>query len=123
VRGSSGVTESGVWRIATVVAFSRPSTCIPGMLAFYFATVISGGVPSRSVIVGLIVSYHIAAIANLYNMYTDIEEDNENIPSRVFELGLYGRSRLLRHTHVVTAVIFLLSCWSTRLLQPLPSWH
>ncbi|BBZ41987.1 UbiA family prenyltransferase [Mycobacterium conspicuum] len=109
VRSSEGITAPGTRRLARFLAFARPRTCIPGMLAFYFATVVCGGVPVADLIVGMVVSYHIAAIANLYNMYTDIEEDNENIPVRVLDLGLYGRARLLRDTHLLTAGVFLLS--------------
>ncbi|BBX64577.1 hypothetical protein MSAS_37510 [Mycobacterium saskatchewanense] len=109
VRSSPGLPAPVAWRLARFVAFSRPRTCVPGMLAFYFASVVSGQVPLRALIVGMVVSYHIGAIANLYNMYTDIVEDNENIPSRVFELGRYGRDRLLRDTHLLTAAVFVSS--------------
>lgn len=109
VRTSRGITTPVTWRLARFLAFSRPRTCIPGMLAFYFATVVAGGVQAADVIVGMVVSYHIAANANLYNMYTDIEEDNENIPARVLDLGLYGRGRLLRDTHLLSAAVFLLA--------------
>ena len=109
MRTSPGITGRSVLRIARFLTFSRPRTCVPGMLAFYFASVVGGGVPTMALIVGMVVSCHIAAIANLYNLYTDIEEDNENIPSRVLELGLYGRDRLLRDTHLLSALVFLLS--------------
>jgi len=109
VRTFPGIAAPISWRLPRFLAFSRPRTCIPGMLAFYFATIVIGGIPLSAVIVGTVVSYHIAAIANLYNMYTDIDEDNENIPTRVLDLGLYGRDRLLRDTHLLTASVFVLS--------------
>ncbi|CAM2819078.1 hypothetical protein BST27_12590 [Mycobacterium intermedium] len=109
VQSSPGIPGPTSWRLSTFVAFSRPRTCVAGMLAFYFASVVSGQVPIGPLIVGMVVSYHIAAIANLYNMYTDIVEDNENIPSRVFELGRYGRDRLLRDTHLLTTAVFAMS--------------
>lgn len=109
VQSCTGINAPFSWRLSQFLAFSRPRTCVAGMLAFYFASVIGGEVPLPALIVGLVVSYHIAAIANLYNIYTDIVEDNENIPLRVFQLGCYGRKRLLRDTHVLTAGVLLLS--------------
>ena len=109
VRTSAGIDAPATWRLAQFVAFSRPRTCIPGMLGFYLASVVAGRVSPVALVVGMVVSYHIAAIANLYNIYTDIAEDNENIPSRVYELSRYGRDRLLRHTHLLTLINFALS--------------
>ena len=113
VRSYPGASVSRTWRVARFLAFSRPRTCVPGMLAFYVACVVHGvsgnPVSTADLLAGLVVSYHIAAIANLYNLYTDIVEDNENIPTRVFELGLYGRERLLRHTHLLTTGVFVVS--------------
>lgn len=109
VRTSPGIAAPASWRIAQFVAFSRPRTCIPGMLGFYLASVVAGEVSSLALVVGMVVSYHIAAIANLYNIYTDVAEDNENIPSRVYELSRYGRDRLLRHTHLLAVFNFALS--------------
>ncbi|QLL08078.1 UbiA family prenyltransferase [Mycobacterium vicinigordonae] len=109
VQASPGIAVPPAGRLAQFVAFSRPRTCIPGMLGFYLASVVAGGVSPLALIVGMVVSYHIAAIANLYNIYTDISEDNENIPTRVYELSRYGRDRLLRHTHLLAAFNFLLS--------------
>lgn len=109
VKNSPGIAAPVTWRIAQFLAFSRPRTAIPGMLGFYLASVVAGQVSPVALVVGMIVSYHIAAIANLYNIYTDVAEDNENIPSRVYALSLYGRERLLRDTHLLTAGIFLLS--------------
>ncbi|MFV0495829.1 UbiA family prenyltransferase [Mycobacterium sp.] len=109
VRCSPGVRAPAGWRLSKFLAFSRPRTCVAGMLAFYFASLVSGGLPPLHLVVGMVVSYHIAAIANLYNIYTDIVEDNENIPSRVFDLGRYGRDRLLRDTHLSAAAVFALS--------------
>ncbi|OBK21625.1 hypothetical protein A5634_09950 [Mycobacterium asiaticum] len=108
-KDSLGIAAPARWRVAQFVAFSRPRTAIPGMLAFYLASIVAGGVSPLALVVGMVVSYHIAAIANLYNIYTDVVEDNENIPARVYELSRYGRDRLLRHTHQLTAVIFGLS--------------
>ena len=109
-----GIEAPISWRFVRILAFSRPRTCVPGMLAFYFACIVSGDVSVKNLLIGMIVSYHIAAIANLFNLYTDIEEDNENIPSRVYELGLYGRKNLLRDTYILTAIIFGLSLFVNR---------
>lgn len=109
VQSCPGIDAPASWRLSQFLAFSRPRTCVAGMLAFYFASVIGGKVSWSALIVGMVVSYHIAAIANLYNIYTDIVEDNENIPLRVFQLGRYGRNRLLRHTHVLATAVLLLS--------------
>lgn len=109
VQSSPGIAAPATWRLAQFVAFSRPRTAIPGMLGFYLASMVAGQVTPLALVVGMIVSYHIAVIANLYNIYTDINEDNENIPTRVHQLARYGRERLLRHTHLLTAFIFGLS--------------
>lgn len=109
VKTSPGIGASPAWRLGQFLAFSRPRTAIPGMLGFYLASVVAGQVAPSDLVVGMVISYHIAVIANLYNIYTDVAEDNENIPTRVYALGLYGRDRLLRHTHLLTAFIFALS--------------
>ncbi|MBV8818817.1 MAG: UbiA family prenyltransferase [Acidobacteriaceae bacterium] len=89
--------------------FARPRVCVAGALAFYLAWVYAGQSQSWKMVVGMAIAFLLNAIANLFNMYTDIYEDNENIPVRLFYIGLYGRQALLRHTYAVCIAMVVIA--------------
>ncbi|MBF6333043.1 UbiA family prenyltransferase [Nocardia transvalensis] len=91
-------------RLRMFIAFSRPRTCVPGMLAFQLGLQLLDIPQSWRALVGLAVTFAISAIANLFNTYTDVDEDSENVPNRVFLMAVYGRARLLWHTWALCVV-------------------
>ena len=100
---SPGLTSSRFETARIFVYFCRIRTCVPGMLAFYLACVILSVPMSWTVAAGLLIAFCYSAAANLFNAYTDVVEDNENMPSRVYLLGLIGRRRLLASAYLVSA--------------------
>ncbi|MFC8528648.1 UbiA family prenyltransferase [Nocardia sp. NPDC057227] len=106
VRESTGEQRlSWPLRARLYVAFSRPRTCVPMIFAFQLGAEFTGIEQTWRTAIGLAVFFVVGAIANLFNIYTDIEEDSANMPARVFHLSRYGRKRLLRDTYVLCALV------------------
>lgn len=66
---------------------SRPRTCLVSVLAYVFGMEVTNGVWSTRPAIGIAVTILVPAIANLHNAFTDVVEDEENLP---------GRARLVR---------------------------
>ncbi|MEU2254016.1 UbiA family prenyltransferase [Nocardia xishanensis] len=105
VNSSEGCTTSIPGRLALFLSFARPRTCLPGMLAFYLSCKLLELPIDSDVLIGFAITFLYSAVANLFNAYSDIAEDNENIPARLYLLGLYGRRRLLRSAYAVCGVM------------------
>ncbi|MFE6923578.1 UbiA family prenyltransferase [Nocardia sp. NPDC057663] len=105
VNSSDGFATGILERVGLFLSFARPRTCLPGMLAFYLACKLLGLPIDLNVLIGFLITFLYSAVANLFNAYSDIAEDNQNIPARLYLLGLYGRQRLLRSAYVVCFVM------------------
>ena len=102
---SPGYLRSPRERLRIFLMFARPRVCVAGALAFYLAWVYAGQSANPKMVVGIVIAFLLNAIANLFNIYTDVYEDNENIPVRLYYLGMYGRRKLLLHTFGVCAAM------------------
>lgn len=109
VNSSDGWTTSILGRVALFLSFARPRTCLPGMLAFYLSCKMLGLPIGLDVLIGFAITFLYSAVANLFNAYSDIAEDNQNIPARLYLLGLYGRRRLLRSAYAVCVLMLALA--------------
>ncbi|MFC9967808.1 UbiA family prenyltransferase [Nocardia ignorata] len=107
VNSSDGFTTGTMERVGLFLSFARPRTCLPGMLAFYLGCVLLDVPMGIDVLLGFFVTFLYSAVANLFNAYSDIAEDNQNIPARLYLLGLYGRRRLLRSSYAAGAVMLV----------------
>ncbi|MFE9785992.1 UbiA family prenyltransferase [Nocardia salmonicida] len=105
VNSSEGLATGFLERVGLFLSFARPRTCLPGMLAFYLACKLLSLPIDLNVLIGLFISFMYSAVANLFNAYSDVAEDNQNIPARLYLLGMYGRKRLLRSAYVVCVVM------------------
>lgn len=79
------------------------------MLAFCLSCKMLGLAVDLDVLIGLAITFLYSAVANLFNGYSDIAEDNENLPARLYLLGLYGRRRLLRSAYAVCLIMLALA--------------
>ncbi|MFI6171769.1 UbiA family prenyltransferase [Nocardia sp. NPDC051052] len=108
---SDGHTTGILERLELFLSFARPRTCLPGMLAFYLACKMLGSAIGLDVFIGFAITFLYSAVANLFNGYSDVEEDNENLPARLYLLGLYGRRRLLRSAYAVCLLMLVLAAF------------
>ncbi|MFF0488827.1 UbiA family prenyltransferase [Nocardia sp. NPDC004068] len=102
-------------RVRVFVAFARPRTCVPMILAFQLGLEFAGIHQDWRTALGSVAFFAIGMIANLFNIYSDIGEDSANLPMRVFRLIGYGRARLLRDTVALCALTLLAAAFSTPL--------
>ncbi|MEC3919976.1 UbiA family prenyltransferase [Nocardia sp. CDC160] len=79
------------------------------MLAFCLSCKLLGLPIDADVLIGLAITFLYSAAANLFNGYSDVAEDNENLPARLYLLGLYGRRRLLWSAYAVCALMLALA--------------
>ncbi|MFJ4654363.1 UbiA family prenyltransferase [Nocardia sp. NPDC088792] len=79
------------------------------MLAFGLSCKLLGQAIDADVLIGLVITFLYSAVANLFNGYSDVAEDNENLPARLYLLGLFGRQRLLRSAYAVCAIMLALA--------------
>ncbi|WP_369637719.1 UbiA family prenyltransferase [Nocardia sp. JMUB6875] len=79
------------------------------MLAFCLACKLLGLSIDLDVLIGFAVTFLYSAVANLFNGYSDVAEDNQNLPARLYLLGLYGRRRLLRSAYAVCLLMLALA--------------
>ncbi|MGW4120479.1 UbiA family prenyltransferase [Nocardia sp. NPDC004711] len=105
VHSSEGYTTGILGRIELFLSFARPRTCLPGMLAFCLSCKLLGLTVDLDVLIGFVITFLYSAVANLFNGYSDVAEDNENLPARLYLLGLYGRRRLLLSSYAVSAIM------------------
>lgn len=105
MRGSAPLGETA--RIALMLG--RPRTCVPGILSFALGWTIVGGDVSALFFLGLFITFVYGLLANLYNAYTDLEEDSRNLPGRVWLVLRVGHRRVLWIGHALTAALAALS--------------
>ncbi|MFJ9367053.1 UbiA family prenyltransferase [Nocardia sp. NPDC101769] len=109
VNSSEGLTAGIRGRLELFLSFARPRTCLPGMLAFCLSIKMLGLSIDLDVLIGFAITFLYSAVANLFNGYSDVAEDNENLPARLYLLGLYGRRRLLRSAYAVCLLMLALA--------------
>ncbi|WP_028479504.1 UbiA family prenyltransferase [Nocardia sp. CNY236] len=109
MNSSEGFAKGIRERIELFLSFARPRTCLPGMLAFCLSCKMQGLEIGPNVFLGFAITFLYSAVANLFNGYSDVEEDNENLPARLYLLGLYGRRKLLKSAYVVCLLMLALS--------------
>lgn len=85
------------------------------MLAFCLSCKMLGLSIDVDVLIGFVITFLYSAVANLFNGYSDVAEDNENLPARLYLLGLYGRRRLLRSAYAVCLIMLV----SAALVSPI----
>ncbi|SFP01580.1 ubiquinone/menaquinone biosynthesis methyltransferases [Amycolatopsis arida] len=95
--------------IRIVLMLGRPRTCVPGVVAFllgygYVADPASWRVPVLATI-----AFVAGLVANLYNAYTDLDEDCRNLPGRVWLVYQLGARRLRDATAWLSAAVVLLA--------------
>jgi 4-hydroxybenzoate polyprenyltransferase len=100
---------NALWQLA------RPRTCLVGMLSFGMAVLLVGTPWSWRVAIGALVSFLVPAVANLHNAYTDLDEDQRNLPGRVRLVETAGPRLLRAVVYGALAVIFIL-CVSLHLV-------
>ncbi len=103
--GSAGVAEA----LRITLMLGRPRTCVPGILAYALGWTAAGGPLSAGFLLGLGITLAYGLMANLYNAYTDLEEDSRNLPGRVWLVLRLGHRRLLWTGHAVTVVLAAVS--------------
>ncbi|MEZ0095769.1 UbiA family prenyltransferase [Streptacidiphilus sp. EB129] len=108
VRSTPG-TAGAAQALRIVLMLGRPRTCVPGMLGYTLGWTVAGGPMSWKLMLGLAITLVYGLIANLYNCYTDLEEDSRNLPGRVWLVMRLGHRRLLWIGHAMTAALLLLS--------------
>jgi 4-hydroxybenzoate polyprenyltransferase len=92
-----------LWQLA------RPRTCLPSVLVFVLAVELVGTQWTFRVWLGVIVSFLVPFVANLHNAYTDLEEDQRNLPGRVDLVNRVGPGALVRTVKLLLAAI-LIAC-------------
>jgi len=91
-----------LWQLA------RPRTCLPSVLLFVLAVELVGTQWTFRVWFGIVVSFLVPFVANLHNAYTDLEEDQRNLPGRVALVNQVGPDVLSRTVKLLLAAILIL---------------
>lgn len=91
-----------LWQLA------RPRTCLPSVLVFVLAVELVGTQWTFRAWFGIIVSFLVPFVANLHNAYTDLEEDQRNLPGRVGLVNQVGPDTLSRTVKLLLATILIL---------------
>ncbi|MDO4253587.1 MAG: UbiA family prenyltransferase [Kocuria sp.] len=81
-------TFEAFWQLA------RPRTCLVSILAFTFGMEITGEAWGLRPGVGIAVTLLVPIVANLHNAYTDVAEDEANLPGRAALVRTAGLRRL-----------------------------
>jgi 4-hydroxybenzoate polyprenyltransferase len=91
-----------LWQLA------RPRTCLPSVLVFVLAVELVGTQWTFRAWFGIVVSFLVPFVANLHNAYTDLEEDQRNLPGRVDLVNQVGPDALSRAVAFLLAAILAL---------------
>lgn len=91
-----------LWQLA------RPRTCLPSVLVFVLAVELVGTQWTFRAWLGVVVSFLVPFVANLHNAYTDLDEDQRNLPGRVGLVNQVGHDALLKSVKLLLAVILIL---------------
>jgi 4-hydroxybenzoate polyprenyltransferase len=91
-----------LWQLA------RPRTCLPSVLVFVLAVELVGTQWTFRPWLGVIVSFLVPFVANLHNAYTDLEEDQRNLPGRVALVNQVGPGALSRIVKLLLAAMLIL---------------
>lgn len=86
----------------------RPRTCLPSVLVFALAVELVGTKWTFQAWLGVVVSFLVPFVANLHNAYTDLEEDQRNLPGRVGLVNQVGPNALSRAVKLLLATILVL---------------
>jgi 4-hydroxybenzoate polyprenyltransferase len=100
-----GVAE----QVRITLMLGRPRTCVPMLLAYTLGWVTVGGTLSWLFALGLFMILICGLLTNLYNAYTDLEEDSRNLPGRVLLLLRLGHRRSLWIAHTMAKVVLALA--------------
>lgn len=109
LKDKSNRTTSFTTKAIALIMLGRPRTCIPGYITFMLGICYNEVEFSWKIILGAFLSFLIGFSANLHNAYTDIEEDVNNLPGRIFILAKYGYKNLFRTLVIMDIAMFLLS--------------
>ena len=94
-------------RVYALWQLARPRTCLPSVLVFVLAVELVGTQWTFRPWLGVIVSFLVPFVANLHNAYTDLEEDQRNLPGRVGLVNQVGPATLSRTVKLLLAAIFV----------------
>jgi 4-hydroxybenzoate polyprenyltransferase len=109
LKDKSNSTKDSITRTIALIMLGRPRTCIPGYLTFMLGACYNEVPFSWKFVLAAILSFLIGFSSNLHNTYTDIEEDVNNLPGRIFVLAKYGYSNLFRTLILLDSVMLLSS--------------
>ena len=88
---SGGRRESSLLAQARITLYlTRPRPCLVALLAHALGAAYAGSSVSWRVALSAALCYGACLLANLENAYTDLEEDYQNLPGRVFLLAGIG---------------------------------
>ena len=102
-------TKDSITRTIALIMLGRPRTCIPGYIAFMLGACYNEVAFSWKFVLAAVLSFLIGFSSNLHNAYTDIEEDVNNLPGRIFVLAKYGYSNLFRTLILLDSIMLLSS--------------
>jgi 4-hydroxybenzoate polyprenyltransferase len=102
VGGEMSTRAYALWQLA------RPRTCLPSVLVFVLAVELVGTEWTFRPWLGIVVSFLVPFVANLHNAYTDLEEDQRNLPGRVGLVHQVGPDALSKTVKVLLATILIL---------------
>jgi 4-hydroxybenzoate polyprenyltransferase len=91
-----------LWQLA------RPRTCLPSVLVFVLAAELVHTQWTFRAWLGVIVSFLVPFVANLHNAYTDLDEDQRNLPGRIDLVNQVGHDALLSAVKLLLAAILIL---------------
>lgn len=102
-------TKDSLTRLIALIMLGRPRTCIPGYITFMLGACYNEVGFSSKFVLAALLSFLIGFSSNLHNAYTDIEEDVNNLPGRIYVLAKYGYNSLFRTLIFLDALMLLLS--------------
>jgi 4-hydroxybenzoate polyprenyltransferase len=91
-----------LWQLA------RPRTCLPSVIVFVLAVELVGTQWTFRVWLGIVVSFLVPFVANLHNAYTDLDEDQRNIPGRIDLVNQVGHDALIKTVKFLLTTILIL---------------
>lgn len=104
------MTSDNQKRVSAFESFwqlSRPRTCLVSVLAFVFGMEVTGGEWGPRSATGIAVTLLVPVVANLHNAYTDVAEDEANLPGRAALVRAAGLGRLKTAVWTGLALIVL----------------
>jgi 4-hydroxybenzoate polyprenyltransferase len=110
-RGRASAARAGTgaapWpeAIRVTIMLGRPRTCIPGVIAYALGFTMVHHWLSGYFLFGIFMVLVAGLLANLYNVCTDLDEDSQNLPERLWLVLRIGYRRLCWITCALSLIV------------------